>query len=110
MPTRARNFGRSVPGSLDRDAVDRDLALLERLKAVHAFDQCGFSGTRRAAYDHDLALGDIGAAILQHLKVRIPLADVIDRDHRILIAVQRTMAMRRWSLRTNTEAPSDIMK
>ena len=44
----------------DRDAVDDDLAFLKGLEAVHAFDQRRFAGSGWAAYDDDLALGDLG--------------------------------------------------
>src|SRR5882672_749745 len=45
-----------------RNAVHRDLALLERLEAVHAFDEGRFSAARWAANDHYLAFLPIGTA------------------------------------------------
>ena len=78
MPMRARSFGRSVLRIADRDAVDGDRAFLERLEAVDAFDQRRLARARRAAHHHDLALGDLGRAVLEHLEGLVPLADVAD--------------------------------
>ncbi len=69
-------------GCSDRNAVDLDLTFLERLQAVHAFDQRALAGAGRAA-DHDhLALVDARRAILKNLEVAIPFADIPDLDHR----------------------------
>src|SRR5882672_4556913 len=68
---------------VDRNAVHRDLALLERLEAVHAFDEGRFSAARWAANDHYLAFLHLGRAAGEHLEAAIPFADVPDRDHGI---------------------------
>ena len=59
MPTRERSFGRLVFGSGDRDAVDDDVALLERLERVDGLDQRRLARSRRPADDDDLALADL---------------------------------------------------
>ena len=81
MPTRARSLGRSVFGSFTGDAVDGDLALLERLQRVDALDQRRLARARGAADDDDLALLDLGRAVGQHLEAAVPLGDVGDGDH-----------------------------
>jgi hypothetical protein len=66
----------------DRDAVDQDVAPLERLEAVDGLDQGALARAGRAADDHDLALVDGGRAAVQHLHRAVPLADVAHLDHR----------------------------
>ena len=68
-------------GIADRDAVDRDRALLKRLEPVDAFDQRRFARARRAAHHDDLALGDFGRAVVEDLEGSVPLAHVADGDH-----------------------------
>jgi hypothetical protein len=69
MPTWARSFGRSVLRVADGNAVDEDLALLERLEAVHALDERRLARAGGAADDDDLALLDLGGAVRQHLEL-----------------------------------------
>ncbi|GCC45165.1 hypothetical protein chiPu_0029380, partial [Chiloscyllium punctatum] len=69
------------------DAVERDVAALDRLQRVDAFDQGRFARAGRAADHHHLALGNAGGAVLQHLEGRpVPFIDVIDLDHLVLIS------------------------
>src|SRR5678815_1299116 len=68
----------------DRDAVDRDGALLERLERVDALDQGRLAAARGATDHHDFALGDFGGAVDQDLEAAVPLADVLERDHRMM--------------------------
>ena len=63
MPMRERSFGRFGLAVADRDAVDDDLALLERLERVDALDQRRLARARRAADDDHLALVDVGRAV-----------------------------------------------
>src|SRR5947209_1406221 len=92
-----------------RDAGNRDGALLERLQAVDTFDQRRLPRPGGAAHHHDLALRDLGRAILEHLEVLIPLAHLADRDHWRGPMFQR-MAMRFCSLRTRREAAKQMTK
>src|SRR5581483_4164466 len=95
-------------GVADRNPVDDDRALFERLEPVDALDQRGLAGTRRTAHNHHFAFGDTGAAIFKHLHGAVPLADVADRDHGTV--TQRMMAMRCWRRRTQWDAASEITK
>jgi hypothetical protein len=65
----------------DGNAGDRDGAFLERLEPIDAFDQRRLARARWTAHAHDFALGDLRRAMLQHLKVGVPLADFAERDH-----------------------------
>ena len=76
MPTRARSFGRFGLGIVDLDAVDDDVALLERLERVDDLDQRRLAGPGRAADDDHLALLDVGRAVGQHLEAAVPLGYV----------------------------------
>ena len=62
----------------DRDAVDRDLALLERLEAVHALDQRGLAGARGPQTTTTSPLATSVRAVGEHLEAAVPLADVLD--------------------------------
>ena len=73
-----RQVGRLVAHRL---AVDDQAATLERLQPVDTFDQRRFAGARRAADDDDLAFFDLGRAVLQHLEVAVPFADIFEFDH-----------------------------
>jgi hypothetical protein len=58
---------------------------LERLQRVDALDQGGLARARRAA-DHDhFAFLDLGAAVGQHLEVAVPLVDVLDGNHTVIL-------------------------
>jgi len=62
-------------------AVDKNLAFLERLKGVDHLDQRGFAGARRTA-DHDhFAFFDIGAAVVEHLHIAVPLRNFFHLNH-----------------------------
>src|SRR5262249_22697826 len=87
----------------DRDAVDRDQALLEGLEAVDALDQCRLAAPRGSAHHDDLALLHLGRAAAQDLEAAVPLADVLERDH-------LTMAMRSWSRLTRVLRPYETTK
>jgi ABC-type ATPase involved in cell division len=63
------------------DAVDDDVALLDRFQRIHRLDQRALATARRAADHHHLALVDACAAVGQHLEAAVPLADVLDVDH-----------------------------
>src|SRR3990172_255698 len=65
----------------DRNAVDHDLALLERFQRVDALDERRLAGTRWAADDDDLASLDLGRAVVEHLKPPVPFGDAVDGDH-----------------------------
>src|SRR5690606_2989321 len=62
-------------------AVDEDLALLERLESIDRFYKRGLARARRAANDNDLAQGNLRAAVVQHLRRPVPLADLLDFYH-----------------------------
>ena len=64
-----------------RDAVYDDFTLLEGFERVDGLDEGGLAGAGRSADHDDFALFNINGAILQHLKVAVPLADVLDFDH-----------------------------
>src|SRR5580700_3038458 len=85
-------FGQIGLGIADRDAVDADLTLLEWFEAVDAFYQSRFTRARRSAHYDDLALGDLGTAVLEHPGWSIPLAETGDFDH----GVHRMIAIWRW--------------
>src|SRR5262245_59740936 len=65
----------------DRNPLDRDGAFLERFECIDAFDQRRFARPRWTAHHDNLAFGDVGRAIFQHLYLAVPLADVSDRNH-----------------------------
>jgi hypothetical protein len=65
-------------------SVDKDLSLLERFKAIDGLDQCGFSGTGRAAHDYNLPFIYLRRATAQYLEIAVPLANVPDFYHIIL--------------------------
>ena len=74
-------------GVVDLGAIDADVAVLERLQRVDAFDQRRLARSRRAADHHHLALGDAGGAVGQHLEGRaVPFVDVADLDHDRLVS------------------------
>src|SRR6266581_8537303 len=89
------------PGIADRDAVDRDIAFLERLQAVHALDERRLAAAGGAAHDDDLALLHLGRAAGEHLEAAVPLAHVADGDHR---GSYRITAIRVCNRRTQKEA------
>jgi hypothetical protein len=68
-------------GVVDGNPGDGDGALLERLEPVDALDERRFAGARGAADHDDFTFGDRRRALLQHLKIGIPLADLVERDH-----------------------------
>jgi c-di-GMP-related signal transduction protein len=55
---------------------------LKWLKTIYAFDKRGLPRARRATNDYDLPLVDFCAAVSQNLKLAVPLADIVDFDHR----------------------------
>jgi hypothetical protein len=65
----------------DRLAVHEDLALLERLQAVHGLDQRRLARARRPAHDDHLAFLDLGRAFGEDLKLAVPLRNVLDGNH-----------------------------
>src|SRR5262249_24143196 len=56
-------------------------SLLEWLQSVDAFDERRLAGARGTADHDDFALLDMRRAILQHLKIGVPLADLAECDH-----------------------------
>src|SRR6266481_4067583 len=60
---------------------DRNGPLLERLEPIDALDERRLARARWPADHDDFALLDMRRAILQHLKVGVPLADFAERDH-----------------------------
>jgi hypothetical protein len=68
---------------LDDDVVDQDPARDRRHEPVHAAEQRGLSGARRAQQHDDLAALHGEADVAQGVgAAREDLADVIQRDHR----------------------------
>ena len=67
------------------NAVDADRALLEGLEAVDGLDQGRLAGAGRPAHDHHVAARHPRAAIGEHLEAAVPLADLVDFDHRFVI-------------------------
>jgi len=90
----------------DRDAVDRDFSLLERLQAVHAFDQRRFSASGRPAYDHDFAFFHFGRTIGEDLEAAVHLLTFLIENHGTLL----TIAMRSWSRLTREDSPYETTK
>src|SRR6185369_1542292 len=74
-------------GIVDLDPVEDDLAGLDGLQRIDAFDQRGFSRARGTADHHYLTLGDAGAAILQCLESRpVPFVDMAEFNHAASLA------------------------
>jgi hypothetical protein len=64
-----------------RLTVHENLALLERLEAVHGLDERRFARARRAAYHDNLALLHFRRAVGEYLKVAVPLGNILDGNH-----------------------------
>ena len=63
------------------EAKARAAQLLER---VHALDDGRLAAARGAADHHHLALLDLGRTVGEDLEGAVPLADVLDGDHRMM--------------------------
>src|SRR5262244_1570839 len=68
-------------GVVHGNAGNRNGALLERLETIDALDERRFTRARGTADHDDFALLDMRRAILQHLKIGVPLADLAECDH-----------------------------
>ena len=67
--------------------VHKNLARLHGFKAVHGFDQRGFSRTGRPAYHNNLALVYARATVAQHIEVTVPLGYVFQNDHGFIVGI-----------------------
>src|SRR6201995_1196603 len=77
---------------VDLDAVEDDLAALERLQRVDAFDESRLSRAGGAANHHHLALVAMRGAVLQRLEAAVPFIDMADLDHESLASGERRCA------------------
>ena len=94
-------LGQVRPARADGDTVDDDLAAIERLEPIDAFDQRALSGPGRTAHDDDLALAHFHRAAREHFELAIRLVEVADGDH---------AATLRRRTRTNAEATEQRTK
>jgi hypothetical protein len=85
MPTRLRSLGRSVFGSLMLMPSTTMSPFWKGSSALTVLISVDLPRARRAADDDHLALLDGGGAVGQHLEAAVPLADVLDVDHRGLL-------------------------
>jgi hypothetical protein len=67
MPTRERTLGRLVFGIGQRNAIDDDVALLDRFQRIDRLDQRGLARSRGAAHHDHFALGHL---VVQSVRTR----------------------------------------
>src|SRR5690606_17627171 len=87
-------------------SVDDDAPFLVRFKAVEGADERGLAGTRRAADDHFLAAAHPHVDAPQHVKVPVPLVQVLDDDDVLRRGVSRGCAGTSGLLKLSAQCPT----
>src|ERR1017187_3526364 len=88
-PDARTQFGQVGLRSSNGDAVDDDLALLERLQAVDALDESALARTRRSANHDDLAGGHFDRTVGENGELSVGFADMADGNHFLCLPRRR---------------------